>query len=126
VESEHATPFGEESFVLALADRPRPFGSAKEIAAAMRCLLAEGLTDLPLPGGGNTRERWRALASVGALDLSLVRRGAAWNVFREQKLKQASRMIVKSVFLVWIRTANNTRTWTSRPNKALPLRPSMR
>ncbi len=39
----------------------------------MRRLMGSGLAELPLPGAGNTLERWRALAAVGALDLSLAK-----------------------------------------------------
>ncbi|ASR37215.1 acyl-CoA dehydrogenase [Prauserella marina] len=43
------------------------------IASDFRRLAAEGRLDLPLPGGGRTRDRWRALAALGARDLSLAR-----------------------------------------------------
>ncbi len=46
-----------------------PSGSA----AWMPLLLEHGLDQLPLPGHGGTRERWRALATVGAFDLSLTK-----------------------------------------------------
>ncbi|MFZ4289442.1 acyl-CoA dehydrogenase [Variovorax sp. HJSM1_2] len=36
-------------------------------------LIAEGLDQLPLPGASATLERWRALAAVGAFDLSLAK-----------------------------------------------------
>ncbi len=39
----------------------------------MRHLMATGLTNLPAPGSGGTLERWRALAAVAALDLSLAK-----------------------------------------------------
>ncbi len=39
----------------------------------MRALIACGLAEPPLPGHGETRERWRALAAVGALDLPLAK-----------------------------------------------------
>lgn len=39
----------------------------------MAKLLASGLAELPLPGSGATLERWRALAAVGAFDLSLAK-----------------------------------------------------
>ena len=39
----------------------------------MRMLMTAGLADLPPPGGGRTLERWRALAAIGALDLSLAK-----------------------------------------------------
>ena len=42
-------------------------------ATAMRCLLAQGLGQLPLPGSGRTLERWRVLAAVGAADLALAK-----------------------------------------------------
>ncbi len=39
----------------------------------MRRLMSAGLAELPLPGAGNTLERWRALAATGATDLSLAK-----------------------------------------------------
>jgi hypothetical protein len=36
-------------------------------------LRANGLDSLPMPGSGATLERWRALAEIGALDLSLAK-----------------------------------------------------
>jgi hypothetical protein len=39
----------------------------------MRKLIEENLANIPLPGGGNTLERWRALAAVAAIDLSLAK-----------------------------------------------------
>ncbi len=41
--------------------------------AWMPLLLKHGLDELPLPGQGDTLERWRALAAVGQLDLSLTK-----------------------------------------------------
>ncbi len=40
---------------------------------ALAHLVADGLDDLPLPGAGQTLARWRALAAVAALDLSLIK-----------------------------------------------------
>lgn len=42
-------------------------------AEALRALVAAGLDRLPRPGHGATLERWRALAAVGAHDLSLAK-----------------------------------------------------
>lgn len=41
--------------------------------AALRALVAAGADRLPLPGSGATLARWRALAAVGAHDLSLAK-----------------------------------------------------
>ncbi len=65
--------FAEDSFTEALAEHPRPFRSVAEIGLAMRRLMGAGLATLPLPGGGETLARWRALAGVGAVDLSLAK-----------------------------------------------------
>ncbi len=73
MESATDCSFLEESFEATLQDTPRPFRSAREIGTAMHRLTAAGLTDLPMPAAGRTIERWRALASVGALDLSLAK-----------------------------------------------------
>jgi len=68
-----APPSFEEALAASLQDFPRPFRTAEHLGTAMRRLIAEGLADLPLPGGGKTWERWRALAGVGAFDLSLAK-----------------------------------------------------
>lgn len=43
------------------------------VAAWARALLDAGLLELPLPGRGRTRERFRALAMIGSVDLGLAR-----------------------------------------------------
>lgn len=58
--------------VSALPARLRALGELAP-AAALRRLVAEGADRLPYPGGGATLERWRALAAVGAHDLSLAK-----------------------------------------------------
>lgn len=51
-----------------------PVASADlDIEQYLRDLIAAGKDRLPLPGGGNTLQRWRALAQVAAIDLSLVK-----------------------------------------------------
>ncbi len=52
------------------APTPREPGTTE---ARLRELADEGAFDLPLPGGGATRERFRALRSFGAEDLSVGR-----------------------------------------------------
>ncbi len=47
--------------------------TARARGALLRGLVADGLADLPRPGGGATLERWRALAVVAAHDLGLVK-----------------------------------------------------
>lgn len=47
--------------------------AGSEPAAALQHLVAAGLDRLPLPGQGATLARWRALAAVGAHDLSLAK-----------------------------------------------------
>jgi hypothetical protein len=48
-------------------------GDPAAVAAAFADAVRLGLTDLPLPGSGRTRERWAALAWWGGTDLSLAR-----------------------------------------------------
>ncbi|SAK41262.1 hypothetical protein AWB79_00406 [Caballeronia hypogeia] len=48
-------------------------GSAPDAGSALRALIDARLDRLPLPGRGNTAERWRALGTVAAFDLSLVK-----------------------------------------------------
>ena len=56
-----------------LQDALRPFRSVHAVGEAMRTLIAHDLANLPAPGSGFTVERWRALAAVGACDLSLAK-----------------------------------------------------
>lgn len=51
---------------------PRATGEPR-IAAAMKSLASSGRLDLPLPGSGRTRERWRALAEIAYEDTVLGR-----------------------------------------------------
>ncbi len=63
----------EAEFAVVLGDSARPLMTLAEVDDAMRRLMDAGLASLPLPGSGKTRDRWRALATVGALDLSLAK-----------------------------------------------------
>lgn len=47
----------------------------KQTAAAFVAAVESGRLDLPLPGGGQTAQRWSALADLAAEDLSLARLG---------------------------------------------------
>jgi alkylation response protein AidB-like acyl-CoA dehydrogenase len=62
---------------LAAAGSPsdgRPVGGpAASVAAAFAAAVESGRLDLPLPGGGRTRERWAGLAELAGEDLSLAR-----------------------------------------------------
>ena len=46
---------------------------AHEVARKLQALIDAGLAKLPAPGGGQTLERWQALARVGSQDLSLAK-----------------------------------------------------
>lgn len=63
----------ERSIAEVLQDTLRPCRSVDAVGDAMRTLIAHDLADVPLPGSGRTLERWRALAAVGAWDLSLAK-----------------------------------------------------
>jgi alkylation response protein AidB-like acyl-CoA dehydrogenase len=55
---------------------PKPLSLPRTTASAgaeLRALLTSGGLALPMPGAGNTRERWSALASLGRRDLVLAR-----------------------------------------------------
>jgi hypothetical protein len=54
-------------------NRHLPPGGTAAVADAFAEAVRLGLTDLPLPGAGRTRERWAALAWWGGTDLSLAR-----------------------------------------------------
>ncbi|WP_162064652.1 acyl-CoA dehydrogenase [Burkholderia sp. THE68] len=66
----HATSSALRAF---LSEMPFQRGSAEDAGRALRALIDAGLDRLPLPGHGNTPERWRALGTVAAFDLSLVK-----------------------------------------------------
>ncbi len=68
-----AIDFSEWGFEAALADFPRPFRDIATVGTAMRQLMGAGLAELLPPGSGKTLERWRALSSVAAFDLSLAK-----------------------------------------------------
>ena len=70
---EVAAVFSEETIINALGDSARPLCSSAAVGEAMRALLVNNLTNVPLPAGGRTLERWRALAAVAAVDLSLAK-----------------------------------------------------
>lgn len=73
ISSDADAPFSRAQFTTALRSIQTPARSVGELATAMRALMAAGLAELPAPGGGRTLDRWRALASVGAIDLSLAK-----------------------------------------------------
>ncbi|MDN6866346.1 MULTISPECIES: acyl-CoA dehydrogenase family protein [Pseudomonas] len=52
-------------------DSGRAYADTEALGAALRALVAQGLDRLPLPGGGQTLERFRHLADVAAHDLRL-------------------------------------------------------
>jgi len=70
---EQATDVSEAMIVDALHHAPLPFGSVEAVGVAMRMLMATQRADLPLPGMGQTLQRWQMLAAVGAVDLSLAK-----------------------------------------------------
>ncbi len=63
--NRRSNPLSLHAFLSGLADM--------EPGAALRRLVAAGYADLSFPGHGVTLERWRALAAVGAHDLSLAK-----------------------------------------------------
>lgn len=52
---------------------PFPLPDGLGVREVMLKLIAAGLDSLPMPGCGATLDRWRALAEIGALDLSLAK-----------------------------------------------------
>ena len=57
----------------ALARRETDRWPGAAVAAAFADAVESGRLDLPLPGGGRTRERWAVLADLAGEDLSLAR-----------------------------------------------------
>jgi len=56
-----------------LAEQGPPATTTEELGAMLCELVRLGLDELPLPGNGQTMERWRALAAVAAHDLGLAK-----------------------------------------------------
>jgi alkylation response protein AidB-like acyl-CoA dehydrogenase len=50
-----------------------PFESVEVLGQGMRRLMELGFTDIPLPGHGSTLLRWRRLADIAGIDLSLAK-----------------------------------------------------
>ncbi|BAN21829.1 acyl-CoA dehydrogenase family protein [Caballeronia insecticola] len=67
---QHATASALRAF---LSEMPFERGSAQAVGRALRALIDMRLDRPPLPGHGDTAERWRALGAVAAFDLSLVK-----------------------------------------------------
>ncbi|MDR9753661.1 acyl-CoA dehydrogenase family protein [Pseudomonas sp. SZMC_28357] len=51
--------------------QPPEYPDTPALGRCLRALIEQGLDRLPLPGSGQTLERWRGLAAVGAHDLRL-------------------------------------------------------
>lgn len=66
-----ATPFQPAALADALSRLP--VDASFDALSALRQLVSAGLDALPLPGGGATRLRWQALATVAAHELSLLK-----------------------------------------------------
>ena len=67
------TPQGLSDALASFADRLRPVALDASLAHALGQLCDRGLDRLPLPGQGNTLQRWQALATVAGQDLALVK-----------------------------------------------------
>ncbi len=65
--------FTEQPLAAALRNYPLPYPTVGHLDAVMRHLIADGLAELPPPGGGHTWTRWQALAAVASIDLSLAK-----------------------------------------------------
>lgn len=57
----------------AFSRRANPLAVEPGLESVMRQCLAQGLAELPLPGAGQTLQRWQALADVAGWDLPLVK-----------------------------------------------------
>ena len=62
-----------QSTLGAFAQRDNPLRVDEALRRAMQQCINDGLADLPLPGQGQTLQRWRALAQVAGLDLALAK-----------------------------------------------------
>jgi hypothetical protein len=66
-------PFPGDNTDLPPGENPIGDWPAARTAAAFAAAVESGRLNLPLPGGGRTRERWAALADLAEEDLSLAR-----------------------------------------------------
>jgi len=64
---------GIESVLADFAHRPNPPMTDQRLREAMRLCIERGLDQLPMPGNGQTLARWHQLASVGGIDLALLK-----------------------------------------------------
>lgn len=55
------------------AERPQPLNLDSQLLELMQALQAAGLERLPLPGQGQTLQRWQTLARVAGADLALAK-----------------------------------------------------
>ena len=79
-------------------------------------LLNNGLDQLPMPGAGNTLERWRALAAVGQFDLSLTKlyEGHTDALAILQEIEPTSAKPAAGAWCVWAAEAPGTRVLMHR------------
>nr|WP_091568714.1 acyl-CoA dehydrogenase [Oryzisolibacter propanilivorax] len=95
-------------------------------AEALRQLVALSLDELPLPGGGATLARWRALALVGAHDLSLAKlyEGHTDALAILQELCAGNALATSaqpgSLWAVWAAEAPNARVQLERDARGEP------
>lgn len=62
-----------EALLQDLALEPRPQAPERRLIDSLRALQQHGFDQLPLPGHGQTLQRWRVLAQVAGHDLSLAK-----------------------------------------------------
>ena len=98
-------------------------------ADLLRQLIEQSLTDLPVPGSGQTLVRWRALADVAAHDLSLVKlfEGHTDALAIQRELCPDGAIPAGSTWGVWAAEPPDARlsvTWDGAKNAALQGRKS--
>lgn len=69
----HLAPPRLEGLLQAFAERKQPLLIEDQLAQLMRALQADHLDVLPLPGQGQTLQRWQILAQVAGCDLALAK-----------------------------------------------------
>lgn len=69
----HLAPPRLEGLLQAFAEREQPLLLEEQLAQLMRALQAAHLDVLPLPGQGQTLQRWQILAQVAGCDLALAK-----------------------------------------------------
>lgn len=97
------------------ANRPQPCRLDKDLQVAIRVCVEQDLDQLPLPGGGETLQRWQALACVAGHDLALAKLYESHTDARAILRELAANHVYRSgVWAVWAAEPPHARVEVSR------------